>query len=100
MKHFITYLFATLVAVLCAANVAAQQDVKLLVGADFETFFDNTEYTGTTLAAGSGTIFGSRLTPRIGVEWDAKNSLNFGVDIFNDFGNDTRFFSKARQQSY
>jgi hypothetical protein len=33
-----------MVAVLCAANVAAQQDVKLLVGADFETFFDNTEY--------------------------------------------------------
>ena len=100
VKHFITYLFATMVAVLCAANVAAQQDVKLLVGADFETFFDNTEYTGTTLAASSGTIFGSRLTPRIGVEWDAKNSLNFGVDIFNDFGNDTRFFSKARPQIY
>lgn len=100
MKHFITYLFATLVAVLCAANVAAQQDMKLLVGAQFETFFDNTEYTGTELSGSSGTIFSARLTPKIGVEWDEKNSLNFGVDIFNDFGDDTKFFSKARPQIY
>ena len=100
MNRFIRYIFLVVTAIMTAATAQAQEDMKLLLGVGFDTFFDNTEYSGTTLAASSGTIFGSRLTPRIGVEWDAKNSLNFGVDIFNDFGNDTRFFSKARPQIY
>ena len=99
MKHFITYLFTTMVAILSAANVAAQQDMTLLVGADFDTYFDNREYAGSEIGL-SGTSFSSRLTPTIGVEWDRYNRLVFGMDMWSHFGDDTKTFAKARPQVY
>ncbi|MBO5878374.1 MAG: hypothetical protein J6Q29_02765 [Alistipes sp.] len=100
MKSKIRYIFATLLVLVVATAASAQENMKMVLGVDFDTYFDNTEYTGTNLAASSGTIFSSRLSPKIGVEWDERNSLVFGVDLFNDFGNDTQFFSKARPQIY
>ena len=100
MNRFIRYIFLVVTAIMTAATAQAQEDMKLLLGVGFDTFFDNTEYTGTNLGASSGTTFSARLTPQIGVEWNEKNSLVIGADLFTDFGNDTKFLSKARPQLY
>ena len=58
---------------------------KILVGADFETRFDNREYANNDFNE-SRTLFSARLTPRIGVEWQEKNQLVFGVEMLQNFG--------------
>ena len=98
MNRFVRHIFLV-VAVFMAAGAYAQEDMKLLLGVNFDTFFDNTEYTGTKLGE-SGTLFSARLTPQIGVQWNEKNSLVIGADLFTDFGNETKFLSKARPQLY
>ena len=75
------------------------QAQKLIVGADFTTRFDNREYANNDFNE-SQTLFSARLTPRIGVEWMGKNRLVVGVDLLQDFGNDTRFLTKARPIVY
>ena len=82
-----------------ATAKAQEKNMTTLLGVDFDTFFDNTEYSGTTFG-GSGTIFSARLTPKVGVAWDEKNSLVVGADLFTDFGNETKLISKARPQLY
>lgn len=99
MKLFIRHILLVVAASLMAATAQAQENTKLLLGVNFDTFFDNTEYTGTNLGE-SGTIFSARLTPTIGIEWNEHNSLVVGADLFTDFGNDTKFLSKARPQLY
>lgn len=66
---------------------------------DFATRFDNREYANNDFNE-SQTLFSARLTPRIGVEWMGKNRLVVGVDLLQDFGNDTRFLTKARPIVY
>ena len=82
-----------------AQKVVAQEDMKLLVGADFDTYFDNREYTGCSVGT-SQTLFSSRLTPTIGVEWNKYNRLMFGMDLWSHCGDDTQTFAKARPQVY
>lgn len=99
MKRLITYLFVMAAVILSVQHVAAQEDVKLLLGADFDTYFDNREYTGSEIGK-SGTLFSSRFTPTLGVEWDKHNRLVFAVDMWSNFGDDTKFIAKARPQVY
>lgn len=75
------------------------QAQKLIVGADFTTRFDNREYANNDFNE-SQTLFSARLTPRIGVEWMDKNRLIVGVDLLQNFGDDTKFLSKARPLAY
>lgn len=93
-------IFALLAMALSVAFVAqAQDDMKLLVGADYDMYFDNREFVDCPFGA-SQTIFSSRLTPTLGVEWAEKNRLVVGVDLWSDFGNNTVTFTKARPQIY
>ena len=80
-------------------KVLAQEDMKLLVGADFDTYFDNREYTGCSVGA-SETLFSTRLTPTLGLEWNKHNRLMFGMDLWSHCGDDTQVFAKARPQVY
>ena len=48
----------------------------------------------------AGALCSARLTARRGVEWMGKNRLVVGVDRVQDFGNDTRFLTKARPIVY
>ena len=98
MNRFVRHIFLV-VAVFMAAGAYAQEDMKLLLGVNFDTLYDNTENTGTKLGE-SGTLFSARLTPQIGVQWNEKNSLVIGADLYTDFGNETKFLSKARPQLY
>ncbi len=64
---------------------------ELLVGADFKMYFDNKEFGGNTFAVPgldieSGTDFAARLAARLGVRWEEKNSLYFGADMLQNFG--------------
>lgn len=86
-----------LLALLAAATGARAQE--LIVGADFTTRFDNREYSGNEFNE-SQTLFSARLTPRIGLGWMEKNRLAVGVDLLQNFGDDTEFLSKARPLIY
>lgn len=99
MNSFIRHIFALFFAVMVAAPASAQEDYRLLTGIGFDTFFDNTEYSGTNLGA-SETTFAARLSPKIGLAWNEKNSLVIGADIYANFGEQDKFFSKARPQLY
>lgn len=99
LKHLLTYLLAAVLTLCCVTGVVAQEDMKLLVGADFDTYFDNREYAGSEIGK-SGTLFSSRLTPSVGVEWNKRNRLMLGVDMWSNFGDDTKFIAKARPQVY
>ena len=83
-------------ALVVVTTARAQENMKIVVGADFDTYFDNREYSGSEIGE-SGTFFSSRLTPKVGVKWNDKNSLIFGVDLWSDFGDDTKFFAKTRR---
>lgn len=85
-----------LAAVFAALGADAQE---LVVGAGFETRFDNREYSGNTYDR-SQTLFSARLTPRVGVEWSGHNRLIFGVDLLQNFGQNDRFLSEAKPLMY
>ena len=99
MNRAITYIFAVLMVLVATTTARAQEDMKIVVGADFDTYFDNREYAGSVIGE-SGTFFSSRLTPKVGVQWNERNSLIFGVHLWSDFGDATIFFAKARPQAY
>ena len=99
MNRFLQHIFLLVVALLTTVVSYAQEDTKLLLGVNFDTFFDNTEYSKTQIGK-SRTVFSARLAPKIGVEWNEKNALIIGADLFADFGDETKFLSKARPQLY
>lgn len=89
-----TLLAFALLAALCVRPAAAQE---ILVGADFKMYFDNKEFGGNTFAVPgldieSGTDFAARLLPRIGIRWEEKNTLFFGADMLQRFGEQSSAF--------
>lgn len=99
MNRFLRHIFLLAVIVSTTISTYAQENMKLSLGVNFETFFDNTEYANTQMGW-SGTVFSARLTPKVGIEWNEKNSLVIGTDLFADFGDETQFLSKLRPQLY
>ena len=99
MMCLVRYIFITLVALFGSVVASAQEDMKLLVGADFDTYFDNREYSGSKIGE-SQTLFSSRLTPTVGVEWGERNRLMVGVDMWSNFGDVANAFAKVRPQIY
>lgn len=75
-----------------ATGAAAQQ---LVLGVDFDTRFDNREYSGMSYDT-SETLFSARLTPQIGLRWDKRNTLMIGVDLMQNFGDDSKFLTEAK----
>ena len=99
MNRFTKHLLGLLVAFASLTVAQAQQDWKLLVGGDLDVYFDNREYADSPIGE-SQTLFSSRLTPKVGIQWNEKNSLVTAVDIWSNFGENTKFFDKARAQVY
>lgn len=99
MNRFLRHIFVLFTIFCICGGAQAQDNMKILVGADFDTYFDNREYSGSEIGE-SGTLFSSRLTPKVGVEWNEKNRLIFGMDLWSDFGDDTDVFAKARPLAY
>lgn len=96
MRRVIIYIIATLATTfVCSQRLCAQE---LHVGGEFTTLFDNTEYAAMRGVA-SGTLFGARLTPKVGIEWQERNRLMVGADLYQDFG-DRHFLSDAKLQLY
>lgn len=93
----------TLLTALCAARLSAQE---LFVDVDFRTYFDNKEFGSCTFTVPepekvSGTDFAARLTPRIGLRWEEKNSLVFGADMVQNFGEPgSQFLSEVKPVMY
>lgn len=99
MNRIIRILLVASAVLSAAASARAQKDPKLIAGADFDTYFDNREYSGCEFGE-SQTLFSSRLTPWIGFGWNASNSLMVGMDLRSDFGNSDVTFEKVRPQIY
>lgn len=99
MNRFVRHIFLLTLALVWASSVSAQEDVQVVVGADFDTYFDNREYAGSPIGE-SQTLFSSRLTPKVGIEWSGRNRLMVGMDMLSNFGDDSDLFAKIRPQIY
>lgn len=99
MSTFIRHIFLLVVALSSVVAAVAQEDVRVIAEADFDTYFDNREYAGSEIGE-SQTLFSSRLTPKLGIEWSRHNRLMVGVDMLSNFGDDSDLFAKVRPQIY
>lgn len=99
MKSIKSYLFLLLVIMLGPCSGFAQSDAKFLAGVDFDTYFYNSEYSGMAIGK-SQTLFSSRLTPKIGLEWEQKNQLVVAMVLWSNFGQNDVTFDKVRPQIY
>lgn len=78
-------------ALIAAVQVDARDDSKteLAFGLDYDMNFDNRELYRSRFSE-SMTIFGSRLTPTLGLtlssQEDARHTIMVGVDLLRDFG--------------
>lgn len=90
--------------VLLLFSASAGRAQELIVGADFEMYFDNKEFAGNASAIPgieSGTDFAARLIPKIGIRWEEKNTLVFGADMLQHFGQkDSGFLSEVKPIMY
>ncbi len=77
MKH-------KLPALLLLVFASQAQAQKLLWEAKLDTRFDNREYKSEV--NWPQTLFGSRLTPQIGIGWNRDNYIKVGTDLMADFG--------------
>ncbi len=84
-----------LFALFAGGDLSAQE---FLWDVQFDTRFDNREYSGSKLAT-SQTLFGARLTPNIGLGWGEGNSLMVGGDLSADFGS-KHFNPRAKIEMY
>ena len=106
MRRFVAYIlltFATLVGGGDAYSapmlpLEKPSSPELRLEADFTTLFDNTEYASMK-GVSSGTLFGARLTPKVGIKWQYRNQLMVGADLYQDFGHG-KFLSDAKLQLY
>ena len=96
MRRFATYILLTLVAFIGGGYTISAQELSCDI--NFTTLFDNTEYASMK-GVESGTLFGARLTPQVGLEWQEWNQLMVGADLYQDFGHN-KFLSKAKLQLY
>ena len=97
MRKLVSYIVALVALVVGGGYTTSAQELRL--GADFTTLFDNKEYATMTYDV-SGTLFGARLTPKIGVQWAGYNELMFAADMLQDFGHNSRFLSDINVQLY
>lgn len=86
---------------------ARQADAQeILIGADFKMYFDNKEFGSNKFAVPgldieSGTDFAARLLPKIGIRWEEKNTLFFGADMLQNFGErNSSFVSEVKPVIY
>ena len=96
MRQLFRYVILSLVLSV-SFDVAVAQGLR--VGADFTTLFDNKEYSSMGFDE-SWTLFSSRLTPRVGVDWAERNELMVAVDMVQDIGYQAKFLSDAHLQLY
>lgn len=98
MRKLATHIMLMVAMLIGLATRSMAQN--FIVGADFATLFDNTEYSGMHYAPRSETLFSSRLTPKIGFEWSDRHSVTLGADLVQDFGHDSKFVSDVNVQMY
>lgn len=96
MRRFAAYILLMFATLIGGGYTLSAQELKL--DADFTKLFDNREYASMKNVS-SGTLFGARLTPKVGVAWQERNQLMVGADLYQDFG-DSKFLSKAKLQLY
>ena len=96
MRRFVAYILLTFATLVGGGYTLSAQELEL--EADFTTLFDNTEYASME-GISSGTLFGARLTPKVGIGWQEWNHLMVGADLYQDFGHN-KFLSKAKLQLY
>ncbi len=76
----------TLLAISIVALVGSAYSQDLIYNVDFDTYFDNREYSTTeSLKFRSGTDFAAALAPSLGLRFSEEHTLNFGVQTFTKF---------------
>lgn len=83
----------------CAINNTYSQEV--IVGAEFDTYFNNLEFTPCQFGGASETFFTARLTPFVGIEFAEGHSIVFGAELWQNMGElDEKFLSEIQPLMY
>ena len=83
MKHFRLIFFVVLLSLCCFDSMAQSPELKWK--ADFDFFFDNTEYARSTIT-NDQTMAGIRLSPEVGLSWEGGHTIFAGVSALQNFG--------------
>ena len=96
MKRYIRILGAALALLGASQTLRAQE---LVVSAEFETRFDNREYSANDFGE-STTLFGVKFIPEVGVQWAEKNRLMVGANLMHEFGDEKKLSEAALMVYY
>ncbi|MFI3287484.1 MAG: hypothetical protein R3Y61_03310 [Rikenellaceae bacterium] len=89
------------VAIILGFCIRTGQAQELILGVDFDTHFDNTEYTSCDLGGASHTLFTARLTPAVGIEFEGSHRVVLGAELWQDMGgNDDKFLTDIQPIMY
>lgn len=91
--------FFTLALVLSAFMMVETKAQSLVLEAQFETRFDNREYSSCSDINQGFTLFGMGFSPEVGVEWAERNRLMVGANLTHEFG-DVKSLSEAALMVY
>ena len=89
-----------------SGSTLAGYSQEILLGTDFKMYFDNKEFGSNEFAVPgldieSGTDFAARLTPRVGIRWDEKNTLVIAADMIKNFGSaESAYLSEIKPVFY
>lgn len=103
MRRLLTIMVLFLTTVVSAqtadTTVVAISPSHWFIGAGFRTYFKNDEFSGNSFGE-SGTLFGVRLSPYIGLQFRQNHRLVFGVNMRQDFGAKVSFVSDIKPMIY
>lgn len=85
-----------LLTLLLLVSIGSLRAQEILVGVDFQTYFDNKEFGANTFAEHgvdlTGTDFAASITPNISLRWAERNTLYIGADMTKYFGANPEIF--------
>lgn len=79
--------------------VVSTEAQNLVLEAQFETRFDNREYSSCSYMNEGFTLFGMGFSPEVGIEWAERNRLMVGANLTHEFG-DEKSLSEAALMVY
>ncbi len=92
-----------LTIILLAATVTATRAQEIIAGVEFDTYFDNREYANNDFGE-PGTFFTGQIVPMVGIQWQERNRLVFGMELVRHFGHHMgegdRVFSDVKPRMY
>ncbi len=102
-KHFMIFKRITLTLLLLVAAITTTRAQEIIAGVEFDTYFDNREYAHNDFGEPQ-TLFTGQIVPMVGIQWQERNRLVFGIELMRHFGDKVnegdRVFSDVKPRMF